>query len=343
MTEQTLEQLHAELDDAIEDGDLVKMDEVSQQIHDFEQGVLPESNETNVAEADETADDDASRSDDAEGEDKAEGEKKTEDPVDDKPEGVLSKGGDRVIPYEELEKARQRAADLEKQVETMRTNPEIPVEVQDQLSRMTRLVETYEGQIKANGLNPKTLPEEFTLDADKLKELEEYGTVGEMAAELARQNQYLLGQIKDIRGASKPVEQPSAEDPNVIVQNDPDLSRWSQSDFAWSKATAIDGYVKTLPEFAGKSLSERKDEVVRRTKIELGETTATTQDKAPSKSADEIVKGVTDTPTSLSEIGGGSARQEATFAQQTDGKSELEIAQIMADRLARGERIDDLL
>ena len=346
MTEQSLEQLHDLLNDAIEDGDLATMDDISQQIHEFEQGGSPEpaSTETTVADA-EQVDAEASSSPDA---DESQGTTETVKEEDkDEPEGILSKNGERVIPYKELEEARQRASDLESQVEQMRANPATPPAVQEQLERLTRLTETYESQIKAKGMEPKALPEEFKLDADKLKELEEFGTVGEVSTALAQQIEYLMGEVKGIKGAPQQ-ETPNQEPPGVnsvdeVIAADADLTRWKDSDYAWDKAVAIDGYVKTLPEFAGKSFSERKDEVVRRTKLELGEATKPLPDQSPGKTAAEIVGGITDTPTSLSEIGGASARQEATFAQQTEGKSELEIANLMAERMARGERIDDLL
>lgn len=350
MTDQSLEQLHASLNDAIEDADLEAMDEISQQIHEFEQGGNPEdvSTEINVAEAEQVTDD-ASRGDDADEPKETTDEIKDEitDEPEEKPDGVLSKNGERVIPYEQLEAARQRSIDLESQIEQMRDNPETSPEVQEQLGRLTRLVETYESQIKGSGMEPRPLPEEFRLDAAKLKELEEFGTVGEVSTTLAKQIEYLLGEVKEIKGSPKPVaseqEPVSANSVDEVIAADADLTRWKGSDFAWDKAVSIDGYVKTLPEFAGKSFSERKDEVVRRTKLELGEAAAQPSQQPPGKTAEEIVAGVTDTPTSLSEIGGATARQEATFAQQTEGKSEIEIASLMSERLDRGERIDDLL
>jgi len=347
MTEQTIDQLHDALNDAIEEGDLGKMDEVARLISEQEQGsggdTTETTEETNVADGEEP-DDAASRS---EGEDG--GKPKEEDEK--KPEGVMSKKGDHILPYSTVEEAReaereakQKAADLEEQIKTMRENPEIPAEVQEQLTRMTRLVDNYEAQFKSSGMEPKPLPEEFKLDAEKLKELEEYGTVGEMAAALARQNEYLLDQIKDIRASttkqpSKPVDKDN--DPSAVVASNPDLTRWAKSDYAWNKMSEIDAYVQTLPEFVGKSLSERANEVVRRTKIELGEAAPPT--KTPGKSAEEIINETSSTPTSLSEIGGSGARQEATFSEQTEGKSDLEIAQIMQERMSRGEKIDDLL
>lgn len=340
------EDLDLELDDALEKGDLEAVEALMNAID----GDIPETDDEDEDDVSDLGDTGERNSDDPDkpGDDSAsssaseeEGSEETE-----KPEGIASKDGKRVIPYEELEKSRQEAVELKRELDELRGNPQTDPAVVAELDRLKRLTQVYEEQFAKHDLRPAALPEEFKLDADQLKELEEFGSVGQMVAALARQNEFLTQQIRTRQEAADPIESPKEAPAEAVIRADADLSRWVRSELAWGEVQKVDEYVLTLPEYAGKSLAERKDKVVELVKQRLGEAPKATpkpDPEKPRKSAEEIIEGSQRIPTSLSEIGGQASETESSFEERTAGKSDIDIAIELERELARGRKIDDLL
>ncbi len=76
------------------------------------------------------------------------------------------------------------------------------------------------------------------------------------------------------QAASSDVRQGVSPAPSIgeIIQSDPDLRRWNQDPLAWAVAQAVDAKLALKPEYAGRPFSERQAEVVRITRLRLGET-----------------------------------------------------------------------
>lgn len=76
------------------------------------------------------------------------------------------------------------------------------------------------------------------------------------------------------------------------AEENPDLVRWARNDFEWAAVERIDKQLIADPSWHGKSIRDRIPELVRRTKIELGESARPSQgfgaegaEKRPSHSA----------------------------------------------------------
>jgi hypothetical protein len=270
------------------------------------------------------------------------------------PEGVLSKKGDRVLPYSELTDSREaarlateKATALEAELETLRNNPSLDPALATELDRQTRLADALSQQVLAAGLKPQPLPEEFTIDPEKLKELAEYGEVGEVVAMLAKQNQYLMGRNKSpVAPAAKESVAPNSEHSDVIASS-PDLTRWADSKYAIGIVDEMDEYVKTLPEFQGKSLAERKDKVVELTKVRLGEAAAPTKTNPAdvAAQAEALIAASGKPPTSLSEVGGANSADssEKTLGEQMQGMDAVDLAEFMDKQMRAGVSEAELL
>lgn len=342
----TIDDLNAELDSAIESGDMEEMDRIALEIESLskpdaesttENDVTdPEADSDDNAEADAAADADATGDDDGSSADQEKPNAEDED----KPEGVATKNGQGIIPYEALETARQEAAQLREQLEALQNNPQTDPALLEQLDLLQRKNALYEEQLKNNELQPEKLPEEFKFDAEALKELHEYGDLGKVVAALASRME-MMGQRGNQQQPASQAAKPTtdASDPQAIVDADADLSRWQRSGLAWEEVQKVDQYLQTLPEYSGKSLSDRVPKIRELVKQRLGEAPAKPEPEPKPKKPVTVEQ----QPNSLSDIGGAAPNQDASFAERTADKSEIEIAEEMERLIASGKSIDDLL
>lgn len=270
---------------------------------------------------------------------------------------IATKKGDNTIPYEVLEQTRRENEQLKQQVAELTSRPPENPEVARELERLKRLNTLYQDQLKQHEIDPEALPEEFKLTAERLQELSEFGDVGKVVSQLAKQSEWLVGQLsRNNKIISKQEDQPAAsaevaELPVAdVIKTDPDLSRWVRSELAWKTAQEVDEYVATLPEFEGKNFSDRKAKVVELTRQRLGEaapapsTNKQTKEDLDAKAA-AAVAASTSVPSSLSEVHGQN-NAEKSYLEQTSEMDEADIAEFMDRQMRAGkslEQIEDML
>lgn len=346
----TIDQLNEEMDEAIDRGDLEEMDRIAEEIQNLESGNTQTDDSPNdVPDPDST--DDAGSADGEDGDGDGSSAKVDDDDGGDDSSGDNAKGDDRLVPLKELKAARQEAAQLKQQLEDLQgSNDGDAKALNEELEKNRRLLEALQEQVKENGLEPAKLPEDMTFDLtglmEKLKNVDEYGDIGAVVkemgstlADVARQNEFLKSRLlANQQSATKTDTKTETNEPQAIVDSDADLSRWQQAELSWSEVQKVDQYLQTLPQFAGKPLSERIPKLKEMVKQRLGEAPAPAPEpeKTPAATTQK-------TPHSLSDIGGADVGTEATFAERTADKSEAEIYEEMEKMVASGKSIDDIL
>lgn len=244
-----------------------------------------------------------------------------EAPKADEPPVVLAKDGKNHIPFSVLESERQQAAALKSQM--------------DELTRKNALLEQ---QLQAADIKPKDLPENIRFTTEQIEELETYGEVGSAVAILAQQNAVLMERLASAGVQPAPAAAPSIDD-NPLSTN-PDTVRWAGNDGHWAVVETVNGVLDSDPAWMGKSLVERIPEIVRRTKLTLGEmsdsdVTATAQ--AAIQAAQRVA------PNSLTDVGGEVPGQTKSVAEQLADGSTLDVEAYLAKQTAAGKSIDDVL
>lgn len=327
----------ANLDEAIEAGDW----EAVEKIIDQETAEGFPSEQTEVTEPAEGEDESAARG-------AAEQETQQQESDDSRPEGVLSKDGQRVIPYSELEGTRNELKEareaLQQAQDQLGAFGELtPQSVQD----MQRRLEILVSQVEESGAKPRDLPENFKISAELREELGEYGTVGAALLSMADKLEALTGSQQ--AGSPRNVAQPEPakpEDVLALVEANTDLSRWRSNPAHWPVVQAADAELKASPEFTGKPFSERIPELVRVVGQRLGEAAPASSDKGGKGETGGKTPNVEDPPpSSLTEIAGqvddtGQLTPREQIANATD---DVEAGRLMQQFLDKGYKVEDLV
>lgn len=243
------------------------------------------------------------------------------EPIVEDPEPVvLARDGKNEIPYSVLESERQQGAELKAQL--------------DELNRKNALLEQ---QLTANDITPKDLPENVRFTPEQLADFESYGEVGEAVAILAQQNAALQEQIAS-NNVQPVADNTSQPDTNPLATN-PDTLRWAENDSHWGVVESVNNSLEADATWAGKSLSERIPEIVRRTKAALGESTDDTIDAA---AAAALADASPAAPNSLTDVGGEVLGQQKTVYQQLED-GEIDPEDFLAAQTAKGRSMDEVL
>lgn len=218
-----------------------------------------------------------------------------------KPEGILAKDGKNIIPYSQLESARQRAA----AAETL---------ARQQAEELAALRAA------------KAAPVE-NADADMLteEELQALEAESPTLAKTLRAQQNALTQVRDQLQAVVQSQQQQVENEAEVVKSEiqtaidanPTLATWQTAEdkTLWNEASRFDKLLRESPKYANVPFSERFAKVVELTQSALGlEVEAPAARQEPTLTPEQIkaaaeakLKAVSKTskPVSLSQIPGG--------------------------------------
>ena len=177
-----------------------------------------------------------------------------------KPDGVLAKDGKNVIPYSQLESARQRAAEAEalvrQQAEELAQlrRAQAPTGTQEPAQDAEMLTDE---ELDALAEDSPTLAKTLRSQQAAIRQLRE--TVEGVTRTQATQQAAQVAEVK--------TEVQSAIDGNAT------LAEWqtAQDRTMWTRASSIDRMLRELPEYANVSFADRFDKVVEMTQIALGQ------------------------------------------------------------------------
>ncbi len=248
-------------------------------------------------------------------------------PVVEEPPVVLAKDGKNHIPFSVLENERL-------------TNTALKGQLGDQ----SREIELLKQQLEEANIAPKDLPEKIRYTAEQLKELEDFGDVG-LAAGIALQQIAELREQLATAGVQPltpaPIEAPAATNPYAA---NPDTLRWAQSDAHWNVVETVNAVLDVDPAWIGKSSEQRIPEIVRRTKLALGEqSSAQTQADIDARAAAALLAARRVAPNSLTDVGGEVPGQTKSVIEQLENASESEIEAFLARATASGKSMDEVL
>lgn len=246
-----------------------------------------------------------------------------ETPVVEEPQVVLAKDGKNHIPFSVLENERNNTAILKEQV--------------DELTRKGALLEA---QLTSADIKPKDLPENVRYTPEQIEEFESYGELGEAVGVLLQQNAALL---EKVNGASSPADSAApavaAPDTNPFATN-PDTLRWADDDSQWAMVENVNSILETDPQWSTKSAQERIPEIVRRTKLALGEKSDT---EVADTAAAAVAAAQRVAPNSLTDVGGEVPGQTKSVADQLADGDTSDVEAYLAKQMAAGKSADDVL
>lgn len=235
---------------------------------------------------------------------KADEAKPAETPAEEKPDGILTKDGKHVIPYSQLESARQRAATAEALAKTQA----------EELAAKTAELEAA----KAG----KTAPE--SVDAEMLteEELAALETDSPTLAKVIRAQQASLRRLQDEVKTVSTAQASQAATREAEVKSDlqsaidanPTLATWqtAEDQTMWEEAARIDRMLRESPKYANASFEERFAKVVEMTQVAQGvaperkETPSLTPEQIRAAAAAKLAESSKGKrPLSISDIPGG--------------------------------------
>lgn len=252
-------------------------------------------------------------------------------------QGIATRDGKNIIPYEVLENERRARQTLQAELDEALGKA-------NEADKANRLNEILARQLEENGIDPDGLPEDFKL-TDELKEqlIDDLGAAGKVLIALAEKQEAAQAEPVPKQGADI-----AGDDPvQTAIDSNPTLKQW-QSAYAagedrdrFDTAVSIDERLRHDPAWANKSLDERFEEAVRRTQVVFGEVTESTshnRDTAdPIKDAEAEFK----PPTSLSDLGAGATTTEKSQLEQLADMDVSDISDAMSGM--NSSQIDALL
>lgn len=240
-----------------------------------------------------------------------------------KPEGIATRDGKHVIPFEVLEKERSRAADLERiaaeqaaQIEAYNTQASISQTKaeQDDGNAATLLTEEQLVELEAD------LPSIAAIFRAQQNQLKSFGNV-----------------VEQLNAERKSREEERAREVNNAVQKAIDANPkliylQSMKDVAWDRAASFDAVLRADPEWAGKTFDERFAKVVDLYEATYGEVKLPgqtprepSQDELTKQAEAKLKAAKVMTPKSISDIPGGTipAVDEVVAAMNSKSGAEL--------------------
>ena len=235
---------------------------------------------------------------------------------------ILAKDGVHTIPYDVLEATRERARQAEERAQQLSADAAKATQLEKELSDLKQ--RAVDAGVDASILDDSGLNDE------QLKELmEEYPALGKHLQALTRQISTLTSSPSVAAPASVPPVGASAVD--VALMQLPELDNWRTGDQdRWDMALVIDGRLQKDPDFAGKSLVQRFQEVQRRVKAAFGDAPAQDQASIAAQADKAVAAAAATLPGSPSDIGSTVTAQTTDRAAQIAAKSGNDLLSSMA-------------
>lgn len=229
-------------------------------------------------------------------------------------EGVLTKDGKHVIPFEVLEGTRKRQAELEKLATDLQAALEQKNQELARLNAGAAAVATPQNQQPAQGEGVTFLSDE------DLVELEQDFPV---FARQFRAIQGALGQVTALvntlsaREQSRDVEVAKTLDEQIrnAIDANAELVKWEATDpDRWARATAVDQFLRSQPKYADVPFADRFAKVVAMVKAEMGDAPSPVSTQTPGATVEEAARARLEkaasasrarVPASLSDLPGG--------------------------------------
>ncbi|WP_297533042.1 hypothetical protein [Thalassolituus sp.] len=283
------------------------------------------SNEQDEAEAEtpeetEAAEAEADSGDDSE----SDGEPSGQDEEERAP--IATKDGKHTIPYEVLEAARQREADLKRQLD----------EANARLSESDKQISNAKANLDRQGVDmDSAFADPDAITEKELADVEEDYGYGSMEAKLARilfkSQQAQTQQAEAVNQAQAEVDDAEAAAARSAFQNNSDLTNWQAKDpDRWDMALTIDQKLQADPKWQNATPADRFAEVAKRTKAAFGDAVA--EQKSVKQRAKEIVDNAeTPTPNSLTDIGQAPGTEKSLrerLESMSDAEREAEMAKM---------------
>jgi hypothetical protein len=283
------------------------------------------SNEQDEAEAEtpeetEAAEAEADSGDDSE----SDGEPSGQDEEERAP--IATKDGKHTIPYEVLEAARQREADLKRQLD----------EANARLSESDKQISNAKANLDRQGVDmDSAFADPDAITENELADVEEDYGYGSMEAKLARilfkSQQAQAQQAETVNQAQAEVDDAEAAAARSAFQNNSDLTNWQAKDpDRWDMALTIDQKLQADPKWQNAAPADRFAEVARRTKAAFGDAVA--EQKSVKQRAKEIVDSAeAPTPNSLTDIGQAPGTEKSLrerLESMSDAEREAEMAKM---------------
>lgn len=238
-------------------------------------------------------------------------------------QGIASKNGQHVLPYEVLVAERERNAQLKAQLDEYDRERAEAANAAEQAAAMQKKVDLLTRQLQAEGIEPAQLLEDQQLTEDELEGLAEYGDVGRVTGVTARKMLLLQKQVETLlsqQQAAAPAAVKASSQEDVVadvwaeIAKVDGLTEVMQTPGLSKQAATIDAQLQADPKWATKPIADRFTEVMRlMAKPILAHTNKPSHDTTG------------DMPFSLNGIPGATADVTAPLLQQFDGLSEQEI------------------
>ncbi|PCE67537.1 hypothetical protein [Salinivibrio sp. YCSC6] len=247
-----------------------------------------------------------------------------------KPEGVATKDGAHVIPFDVLERERREKQQLKEQIEALQKQ-------QSEWEQSQRLLDVRNKQLEKLGVEPEDLPENFKISEEQLDTLaEDYPEIGQAIRGLFAKVEAVSQQSRS-SPETKPAENDPASERDVVgeaIAKHPDLAKWSnEGGEQWKKAIEFDDKLRADPNWAEKSIDERFAEAARLTKEHFAESAKAKAAKAEADANNSL-------PPSPSETG-STTSHKGSILDKIANADESELYGLMSEMTE--DQIEELL
>lgn len=207
---------------------------------------------------------------------------------------ILAKDGVHTIPYDVLEATRERARQAEERAQQLSVDAAKATQLAKELDDLKQ--RAVDAGVDASILDNSGLND------DQLKELmEEYPALGKHLQALTRQINALTTTTATAPASVPPV---GASAVDVALMQLPELDGWRTGDQdRWDMALVIDERLQKDPDYAGKSLVQRFQEVQRRVKAAFGDVPPQDQATIAAQADKAVAAAAATLPGSPSDIG----------------------------------------
>lgn len=224
------------------------------------------------------------------------------------PDGILTKDGKNVIPYDVLNSTRSQLTDTKGRLS----------EAEQKAADLEKELDAYKNAAKQNNLEVQTDPEKF--NEERLEALKnEYGD--ELGQMLFDQQQ----QIHQLTQAQSPQVDPVQAQVEAAIANNSELSGWKPvydkegkmigGDLdRWDMAASIDEKLRADESWNGKSFAERFNHVAQEVNKAFGTQAEETKQALTEQAKAKIADAKKPVPDSLSDIGTPDSTSEKPLA-----------------------------
>ncbi|MDN5936411.1 MAG: hypothetical protein L0H75_09595 [Nitrosospira sp.] len=246
----------------------------------------------------------------------------------DEPEGVRTKSGKGIIPYEKHKELRVENSTLREQLQAAQAENAKATEKLEALLKAKDEATSGKDEAKADDALAKHLA---TLKDDMPELHDVISAVLEGNRKQGETLEKTLQELKREKEESERVQQLSVEEQVAEAKdNNPDLTHWESNDpEAWDEALRQDEILRTSSKWANKPYAERFEEVARRVRSILPDASVPQRQADPEQTkADakaKLDKAPARKPTTLSDIQGGA--NPVSEREQLENLSPFELTQ----------------